>query len=190
MCPSRVLVWLLVLVGVGTCYVDVAAGQTVGIEAGAGQQSEGEASVAVQELRLADLEDSIRALSRRVDELTDELQKKDSEKEWHLFGRDIKEAVKDSVKYEYATMRNGGFRRLTASNWNRGQRVMTSAYMTSDVTPFRMGGSMWIWGTNDPRDDDGVYHLYYYFQGDGVVAHDGNGRCDDACVPQLYRRRR
>ena len=94
---------------------------------------------------------------------------------WEPLGRDIKEVVNDVVKYEYALVRNGGFRTLTASEWNRGWRVMTSPYMTGDSERFTLGGSMWIWDTRDARDDSGLYHLYYFFQNGEAVATDGNG---------------
>ena len=67
-------------------------------------------------------------------------------------------------------MRNGTFRTLTASEWNGGWRVMTSPYMTGDNKTFTLGGSMWIWETQDPRDDAGIYHLYYYTHGGAVLA--------------------
>ena len=34
---------------------------------------------------------------------------------------------------------------------------------------------MWIWGTRDSRDDNGLFHLYYHFQNGGAVATGGNG---------------
>lgn len=102
-----------------------------------------------------------------------------SRRTWEPIGQDIKEAIKDVVLYEYALVRNDGFRTLTASTWNEGWRVMTSPYMTGDSGRFTLGGSMWIWDTIDARDDGGLYHLYYFFQDGGVVAKDGNGDLSD-----------
>ena len=112
---------------------------------------------------------------------------------WKTFSSDIKDVTKDSEKYEYAVLRNGGFRTLTASGWNSGYRVMTSPYMTGDSGQFTLGGSMWIWDTRDRRDDKGVLHLYYFYTGNGTIAtNSGNGltRADDGGEGKIYRRLR
>ena len=120
---------------------------------------------------------SLQVTLASLDALTAELQdtKDQLGGTWEPFGRDIKEVVNDVVKYEYALVRNGGFRTLTATSWTNGWRVMTSPYMTGDSDRFTLGGSMWIWGTEDARDDGRLYHLYYYFRGGEAVATDGNG---------------
>ena len=101
---------------------------------------------------------------------------------WEQFSDDIMKIVgdeADNFRYEYAVLRNGDFRTLTVSTWNGGWRVMTSPYMTGDslndeIQRFRLGGSMWFWGTDDERDDDGPYHMYY-FADDGSIKPTGMG---------------
>lgn len=102
---------------------------------------------------------------------------------WEQFSDNIKDidgTEKEHLRYEYAVWRNDGFRTLTISGWNGGRRVMTSPYMTGDWLPsqgnpsFKVGGSMWIWDTLDPADDDGVFHLYYYADG-GSIESTGSG---------------
>ena len=102
---------------------------------------------------------------------------------WEKFSTNIKDTAgtqESNSQFEYAVLRNGGFRTLTVSQWNGGWRVMTSPYMTGDApgpsaNPFRLGGSMWIWDTKDPEDDEGVYHYYYYADGGSIRPSGGNG---------------
>ena len=112
---------------------------------------------------------------------------------WVPFSKNIKDVVQDPSKYEYAILRNGGFRTLTSSSWNSGIRVMTSPHMVGDSTEFILGGSMWIWDTKDTRDDKGVYHLYYY-HADGKIraTTSGNGlnKADAGGEGDIYRRLR
>ena len=108
---------------------------------------------------------------------------------WESFSENLKDVIEETNKYEYAVIRNGGFRTLTASEWNGGWRVVTSPHMTGDRDVFRLGGSMWIWDTRDSRDDRGIYHLYYYYGKDGVRAtQSGNGL--DLKSRKMYRRLR
>lgn len=111
---------------------------------------------------------------------------------WERFSKNIKDVFVAMIEsqesgsgeniYEYAVFRNGGFRTLTESSWNWGWRLMTSPYMTQDAGNFRLGGSVWIWGTADLRDGEKrrakeikdmdvekIYHLYYYSTDKGMV---------------------
>ena len=158
-----------------------------GPQAGAGR---GVLELVIQDLQETrnDLIKEVRGLREEVDALRDAVTRAGA---WEPVGNDIKIVVGNTVEYEYALVRNGGFRTLTASNWNRGWRVMTSEYMTLDAAPFRMGGSMWSWGTDDPRErecGDGVLHHYYFHTGGGIITDWGNGcRSDEGTI---YRRRR
>ena len=102
---------------------------------------------------------------------------------WEQFSDNIKAihgTEEDQLRYEYAVWRNHGFRTLTISAWNGGWRVMTSPYMTGDTAEdFRVGGSMWIWDTQDERDDGGVYH-FYYFVADGSIEPSGGNKLTGA----------
>ena len=112
---------------------------------------------------------------------------------WEKFSDNIKDVLRDPYKYEYAILRNGTyFRKLTASTWNRGYRVMTEPFMTGDSEKFYLGGSLWIWDTPDPRDDSCVYQLYYLATNEGIVAKDGNGctKADKGGEGPIYRRLR
>ena len=111
---------------------------------------------------------------------------------WESFSENIKDLIKDGDTYEYAVFRNGDFRTVTASGWNSGWRVMTSPYMTGDSGTFRLGGSAWNWDTSDQRDNDGVFHLYYYTSNEGTIARDGNGltEADEGGEGTIYRRPR
>jgi len=113
---------------------------------------------------------------------------------WEKFSDNIKDVLRDPVKYEYAILRNGThFRKLTESTWNsRGYRVMTEPFMTGDSEKFYLGGSLWIWDTQDPRDDSCVYHLYYHATNEGIVAKGGNGctKADKGGEGHIYRRLR
>ena len=93
------------------------------------------------------------------------------------FSKNIKDVTEEGHLYEYAILRNRGFRTVTASTWNSGWRVMTSPYMTGDSKPFMLGGSLWIWDTDDKRDDKGVYHVYYLYtdKGGTIAGGEGNG---------------
>ena len=112
---------------------------------------------------------------------------------WKPFSKNIKDATKESDKYEYAVFRNEGFRTLTASSWNSGRRVITSPYMTGDSDTFKLGGSLWIWDTKDQRDDNGIYHLYYYYTNEGTIATtSGNAQtnAENGGEGMIYRRPR
>lgn len=73
------------------------------------------------------------------------------------------------LKLEFMMDRNTGARQLTFSTWNNGLRLTTSPYMTEDVTPYTLGGSMWVYNTTDPNSKSctggQAYHYYYYFEG-------------------------
>ena len=171
----------------------------------------GEVTQSLYEQSLKNLQDTLQYVARLQEEiealkqsLTDIKSAIERGNPWELFNEElsfsesfknvIKEIEKEPVKtlkYEYAVIRNGAFRTLTASTWNGGWRVMTSPYMTGDKEKFVLGGSMWIWGTQDPRDDAGVYHLYYYADGSAVSARDGNGLNKPAeGEDKIYRRLR
>ena len=159
-----------------------------GVEAGVGRAS-------VLELVIQDLQETrelliteVRALKEEVQALRDVVAR---DNVWEPFGNSLKNVVENTVEYEYAVVRNGAFRTLTASEWNTGWRVMTSEYMTRDSPPFVVGGSMWTWGTNDSRErecGDGVLHHYYYNTGAGTTAVGGNG-CRQS-EGRIFRRRR
>jgi len=115
---------------------------------------------------------------------------------WQKYGENIKVVIESPEIYEYAILRNGGFRELHFSTWNGGYRVATEPYITGDqssIDPkFRMGGSMWIWDTLDTLDDNGIYHFYYFSTIDGFVAGSGNGpsKADEGGEGFVYRRPR
>lgn len=73
------------------------------------------------------------------------------------------------LKLEFMMARNTGARQLTFSRWNHGLRLTTSPYMTGDVTPYTLGGSMWVYNTDDPNSKTctggQAYHYYYYIAG-------------------------
>ena len=119
---------------------------------------------------LKNLNQKIASLNGLVEELRSIRELVEKGNPWIEYSEDIKDVIKDSEKYEYAIIRNGGFRILNWSAWNKGYRVMTDHYMIGDNQPFRLGGSMWIWDTDDPRDDKGVCHLYYISEQDGIKA--------------------
>ena len=142
----------------------------------------------------------IQTLNTRVEAITGLLNKLNSIQSlveegnpWKPYSNNVKDVLKDTQKYEYAIMRNGGFRQVSASTWNSGYRVMTEPYMTGDNKRFTLGGSVWIWNTNDARDDSGVYHMYYYATNEGVVATtSGNGltKADAGGEGEIFRRPR
>jgi len=84
-------------------------------------------------------------------------------------------------QYEFAIMRNGGFRILHVSHWNGGYRFMTEPYWRGDTPKdFSLGGSFWIIGTKDPAETDckGKPALHYYYQFvDGTVKISGGNEC-------------
>ena len=83
-------------------------------------------------------------------------------------------------RYEFAIMRNGGFRIVHVSDWNSGHRFMTEPYWRGDrPSNFYLGGSVWLIGTDDPAEGacNGNTALHYYYQySDGKVSiNNGNG---------------
>lgn len=89
-------------------------------------------------------------------------------------------------KKEFMISRNDAFRKLIFSNWNGGCRAMTEHYFTGDSKEnFRLGGSVFIYNTRDPRDNNCLYHLYYYSNQGGTRAMEGNGCTQEA---QIYER--
>jgi hypothetical protein len=106
------------------------------------------------------------------------------DRSWEPFSNNIKVVLENQDRYEYACFRNGGFRRLTASNWNNGWTlVMTEPYAQGQppATPqsnqavsgpdhLTIGGSMWAWQT--PLSE--VCHYYYRLDSSGLVVMGGN----------------
>ena len=141
---------------------------------------------------LMEMERKLRAMSTFEQSLTDIRNLIERGNPWESFSQNIKDVIRDRDTYEYALIRNGYFRTVTASEWNSGWRVMTSPYMTGDSETFTLGGSAWIWDTKDPRDKDGVFHLYYYASNEGIIARSGNGltKADEGGEGTIYRRPR
>lgn len=120
--------------------------------------------------------------------------------------------VPELQNYEYAMMRNGGFRKLTFSTWNGGWRVMTEPHLTGDVfNNFKLGGSVWLFNTPDPIDDEGtetndghicgaaqekLQHLYYYTTSDDINKPSSSyvfqGKSGNGCTREgpVYRKKR
>ena len=144
--------------------------------------------------RLSEMDEQLAAMSELWQSLTEIKEAIERGNPWEPFSDNLKDVIKETDKYEYAVMRNGAFRTLTASEWNDGWRVMTSPYMTGDKERFTLGGSMWIWGTQDSRDDAGVYHLYYYYVNGGVISVEDEGnkltKADTGGEGMIYRRLR
>ncbi|MBI4775639.1 MAG: hypothetical protein HY788_15970 [Deltaproteobacteria bacterium] len=128
--------------------------------------------IALNAKKLGELLTSLENLSNDVAQLKKDVEQGDP---WQECGSDIKIVTKETDKYEYGLFRQGAFRRVTASEWNGGWRVMTEPYMVGDYssdTPglrFKLGGSMWIWDTPDEIDDKGIFHMYYYDTKDGIL---------------------
>ncbi|WP_171728153.1 hypothetical protein [Ruegeria sp. HKCCD7318] len=89
------------------------------------------------------------------------------------------EGVTDAdLRYEYAIVRNGGFRVLTFSSWNwtpsneaevkrMGWRIMTEPYLSGDsLSNLRMVRSVWLYDTHEKLDQEclktsgHLLHLY------------------------------
>jgi len=98
------------------------------------------------------------------------------------------------IKYEYAMVRNGGFRTLTFSEWNGGIRAMTNDYLRGDTEKnFKLGGSFFTIGTergNEPRcpNPTHVYHRYFSYNSNGATYEFAN-RCGPE-VPHVFFRER
>ncbi|MCA3451373.1 MAG: hypothetical protein INF92_13610 [Rhodobacter sp.] len=82
-------------------------------------------------------------------------------------------------RFEFAIMRNGGFRILHVSSWNSGHRFMTEPYWRGDSPAnFALGGSLWIIGTQDPAEaactGNTAKHYYYEFRAGTVNISSGS----------------
>jgi len=145
---------------------------------------------------IAKTADDISTLSNEVSKLSDQILA--VRNPWVEDGRSLRSLVenvhsqntprtplleRDVVKYEFAMLRNGGFRTLTFSDWNGGIRVMTNSYIRGDFTEnnngvFALGGSFWIYETRDPNDNcpgGEIMHHYYGDTSAGIRIWSGNG---------------
>lgn len=98
------------------------------------------------------------------------------------------------IRYEYAMVRNGGFRTLTFSEWNGGIRAMTNDYLRGDSEQdFKLGGSFFTIGTeqgNEPRcpNPSHVNHRYFSYNSNGAT-YDAGNHCGPE-VPHIFFRER
>ena len=193
-------------VGPGDGVTQLVAGRSAAAaEQASGAAEAGGGRAGVLDLLLRDMEETradlpgeVRALTEQVRALTEQVNALGAEVTrvgaWEPFSQNIRDVVENTVEYEYAIVRNGGFRTLTASTWDVGWRVMTTEYISGNTAPFRLAGSIGTWGTNDPREREcgvgGVLHHYYHTQGGGSVSTWGNGCRFEGGEDVIYRRRR
>ncbi|WP_223422670.1 hypothetical protein [Tateyamaria pelophila] len=156
---------------------------------------------------LIDLMNEVKGLKSDISALNSKLTKNITDGQWFEYAPNVAAAMKkvndaDVLKFEFGIVRNKGFRELHFSSWNKGLRLMTEPYMTGDgpygstVTPYYLGGSLWVSGDALTREYTGFnvqnatvnyrlakdvcsgsesYHMYYKYKDSEVSPTKGNG---------------